>query len=144
MSHGFVGFSASAPTTHEHFHSLQCLSPRKCSPYQAIRHMPDTPCARPYALVHGHASCALWDLTHRSRFVRVVFLSNESGIGVSTQTRGYDNFFALLRFFVPRSTDYLCTPEPSVLRVISNWNYLTNGAYDLHDRKNILCSSMFV
>ena len=61
------------------FAPLQCLGPRKRSPYPAIRHMPDT-CTRPYALVCGHAGCALWDLTHRSQFIKAPF----SHLGILT------------------------------------------------------------
>ena len=92
VSHGFLRSSASVSTTHEPSHSVQCLDPRKRSPYLAIRHMPDTPCARPYALVHDHADCDFWDLTHHSRLIRAVFVNNESGTRVSTKSRGYDNF----------------------------------------------------
>ena len=125
MSHKFVGSSASASTTHEHS-ALNSVSAQE-NAFRTHRYntCQTPPCARLYALVHCHIGCAHWDLTHRLRFIKAVFIT----LG-NTQNLKLRQLFTILRFFVPRSTEYLCStlfPGPSILRVISIWIYLRMG-----------------
>ena len=86
-------------------------------------------CARPYALVHGQADCALWDLAHRSRFIRAVFFPWEYS---HPRRHFYHPWFSCssryrlsLQYTHSRT---VCSPSHLKLAL------LTNGVYDLHDR----------
>ena len=98
-----------------------------------MQHMPDTPCVRTYALVHGQADCALWDPTHCSQFIGTVFQNNESVIRVSTHTRGYNNLHPnVLRC----SSKYRLSLQHTHSQIVRHPGHLkldffTNGVYSL-------------
>ena len=142
MSHGFVGFSALASTIHEQYRSLQCLSPRKRSPYPAIQHMPDTSvCASLRSDTWPRWFCPLGSDTplaiHQGSFLYTWEYSHPR----------LQIFFTPLRFFVSLSTDMQSQHTHSrTVRFPSHLKLalLTNGVYHLHDRKSLLCSSVCV